>query len=333
MTDAAQQPTVEAPTKIDVAAKIVFSLAIIFFVTGVALILLHRRLDLEPVWVLLIVPFSLGMTGALILFHFLSSSATINREAYKIGGAIAGFMVLFTTFYNLSRQPFLDTSAVAKFVQTPLGKKIAPIADRYHDLLALHNDTIDKVADASLENLRATFEQLSHGTYTIEADELPTYLLPMIKNSKKSFYATQYVLPERFWGQYWAQKYFDENVTAVRDRRVDLTRIFLIELSEGPKQRQLLDDLIKKHIDHGVPIRIIETKEYLKSRTDEDLRDILLVDGQLSGILLLNKGGSFNRVEFSIDKVTIEKRQRNFDRLLASSMSYEDWKRIDPNRQ
>ena len=149
----------------------------------------------------------------------------------------------------------------------------------------------------------------------------------MIHGAKKSFYATQFVLPEKFWGQYWAKKYFDENIVAVRDRRVDLIRIFIIDPLESPAQRQVLDNLIKQHIDNQIPIRLIETKEYLKSHngSDEDLRDILIVDEQLSGILLLNKGGSFNKVEFSIDRTTVEKRKRNFERLLASSVPYEEW--------
>jgi hypothetical protein len=221
--------------------------------------------------------------------------------------------------------PFLSHTEFARFSQTSFGDKISPIADRYNDISAFNNETISKIADASLQTLRSTFEQLSHGTYTVDADELPTYLLPMVRGAKKSYYATQYVFPEKFWGQYWAQKYFDENVAAIQERRIDLVRVFLIDPSDGPTQRALLDNLIKRHLEKSIPIRLIETKEYLKTHTDEDLRDILIVDGQLSGILLLNKGGSFNRVEFSIDKDTIEKRKRNFDRLLASSVPYEDW--------
>src|SRR5262249_20126185 len=94
----------KSSTRVD-HARIIFTLVIIFLAASVALILTHRHLDIDPVWVLLFVPFSLAMMGALILFHFLSSSASIDRDAYKVGGAIAGFLVLFTTFYSLSREP------------------------------------------------------------------------------------------------------------------------------------------------------------------------------------------------------------------------------------
>ena len=91
---------------------------------------------------------------------------------------------------------------------------------------------------------------------------------------------------------------------------------------------------MKEHIDEKIPVRIIEKDEYLKSHNqiDDDLRDLVIVDGQLSGIILLNKGGSFNRIEFSIDKEVVERRQRNFDRLLASSITYDDWRAITKQR-
>ncbi|WP_407148261.1 hypothetical protein [Bradyrhizobium sp. ORS 86] len=313
---------------------IVFALAIMFFGGAVTLVLAARYLQIDPVWELLAVPFNLAMTGALILFHFLSSSATIDRQVYKVGGAIAGFLVLFTLFYNLSREPFLSESSIIKFAESPLSKRFIPISDRYEDIEKLKNETLTKIADSTIQNLRATFDQLAQGTYTINAEELPTYLLPMIKNCKTSYYATQYVFPEKFWGQYWANQYFAENVKAVKERKVDLLRVFITAPTDGPEQAKVLDDLIQKHIQNGISLRLIDREQYLKSHNnnDDDLQDVLIVDGQLSGFLILNRSGNFNRVEFSINRDIIEQRKRNFDRLLASSMSYEEWKTSHPLR-
>lgn len=171
-------------------------------------------------------------------------------------------------------------------------------------------------------------------TYVINADELPSYLLPMIKNCKTSFYATQYVFPEKFWGQYWANQYFDENVKAVKERNVRLQRIFIIDAADGPGQAKVIDDLIQRHVQKGIPLRLIDRREYLKAHNnnDDDLQDVLIVDDQLSGFLLLNKGGNFNRVEFSINRDIVEQRKRNYERLLASSMSCDDWKVSHPSK-
>jgi hypothetical protein len=311
---------------------IVFALAIMFFGGAIILVMAARYLQIDPVWELLSVPFNLAMTGALILFHFLSSSATIDKQVYKVGGAIAGFLVLFTLFYNVSRDPFLSENEVIKFSQNPLSRRFLPISDRYLDITKLKNDTLTKVADSNIQNLRSTFDQLAQGTYVINADELPTYLLPMIKNCKVSFHATQYVFPEKFWGQYWANQYFDENVKALRERKVDLQRIFIIDSADGPDQAKVIDALVLKHVQNGIPLRLVDRKDYLNKHNgnDDDLQDVLIVDDQLSGFLLLNKGGNFNRVEFSINPDTVAQRQRNYERLLATSLSYEDWKAAHP---
>jgi hypothetical protein len=311
---------------------VVFVLAIMFFGGAIVLVLAARYLQIDPVWELLAVPFNLAMTGALILFHFLSSSATIDKQVYKVGGAIAGFLVLFTLFYNVSRDPFLSENEVIRFAQNPLSKRFLAISDRYSDIVALKNDTLSKVADSNIQNLRSTFDQLAQGTYVINADELPTYLLPMIKNCKVSFHATQYVFPERFWGQYWANQYFDENIKALKERKVDLQRIFIIDSADGADQAKVIDELVLKHVQNGIPLRLIDRKDYLKKHygNDDDLQDVLIVDDQLSGFLLLNKGGNFNRVEFSINPDIVAQRKRNYERLLASSLSYEDWKAAHP---
>jgi hypothetical protein len=58
----------------------IFVLSLLFFATGVSVGIMYRRLDIDPVWVLLLVPFSFGMTGALVLFYFLHSSASLENN-------------------------------------------------------------------------------------------------------------------------------------------------------------------------------------------------------------------------------------------------------------
>ena len=128
-------------------ARIVFTLALIFLrISALGLILAYRHVELDPIWVLLFVPFSLAMTGALILFYFLNSSASISRDSYKVGGAAAGFLVMFSVFYDLSRQPFLAETAFYKIYQSSLGGKLNPVIDSYSEISTFHNETINKIA-------------------------------------------------------------------------------------------------------------------------------------------------------------------------------------------
>jgi hypothetical protein len=290
-------------------------------------IVLSRFLNVNFVWILLLVSFSLAITGALILFHFLSATASITHESYKLGGASAGFVVLFTLFYNLANKPIPDNSPLSRIAQSPLGEKLVPIAESYQRISQLNNEAINKIAESSLRKLGSNFDQLAHGTYDVDADELHTYLFPLIDNAKKFYFAAQYILPEKFWTQYWADQYFDENVKAIRERGIKLVRIFIFDELDGSNQRTLLDEVVRKHVEYGIDVRLVDKLEYLKangSSSEEDLRDILLVDGQISGLLIPRKRGSF-KIEFSIDPEKYDKRDKTFDRLLKKSLSYEQW--------
>jgi len=56
--------------------------------------------------------FLLSLTGAIVLFKFLKSSALIKNEKYKAGGAIAGFIILFGvifgSYYELKKNKIAD---------------------------------------------------------------------------------------------------------------------------------------------------------------------------------------------------------------------------------
>jgi hypothetical protein len=302
----------------------VFILSVMFFVTGVSIGILYRRLGADPIWILLMVPFSFGMTGALVLFHFLHSSARLSNSIYSIGGAAAGFIILFGTFYHVTKEPFLDEMEWYKIHNNSLSPKIVSLLYAFNKIQNLHNDTINKIAYSGVDSLNKNFWQWSTGTYEIDANELWLYLKPLIQNAKSTYYATQYVLPETFWNQYWSEAYFKLNIQAVRNRNIDLVRIFIVNSKGSQSEQRTLDDLIMKHVENGINIRIIDEATY--NYDTADLRDILIVDNQLAGVLKLEKGGRFNKVEFSVDPEVVEQRRRNFERLRDTSMTYDEWR-------
>jgi hypothetical protein len=305
------------------ASVAIFILSLLFFVTGVLAGIMYRRLDADPVWIMLLVPFSFGMTGALVLFHFLNSSARIENGAYKVGGAAAGFIVLFGSFYHLTRQPFLDEVEWYQINNSALSSRMKSMMEAYNKVQTWHNSSINDVADSSIKDLNSQLWRLASGTYEVSADELWKHLQPLIKGAEKKYYATQYVLPETFWRQYWSTAYFQLNIEAAK-RNVDLVRIFIIDPKDG--QEQIITDLIQRHLENGLNIRIIDKRLLHKTFKSEDLNDILIVDDKIAGILLLEKGGGFNKVQFSVDPHTIAIRNDNFERLRGVSMSFEDWK-------
>src|SRR5215831_5332599 len=130
---------------------------------------------------------------------------------------------------------------------------------------------------------------------------------------------------KKFWDQYWSTDYFNLNVDAVKTRRVDLIRIFIIDPKAS--KSQLLSGLIQKHIDNGINVRIIDKSAYSEKYDPSDLQDMLIVDDQVSGLLILEKEGRFHKVESSIDPAIVASRSRNFERLLETSMTYDTWRK------
>ncbi len=51
--------------------------------------------------ILLVVLFVISLSGAVVLFKYLKSSAVIRKSSYQAGGAIAGFLLIFSLFSGI----------------------------------------------------------------------------------------------------------------------------------------------------------------------------------------------------------------------------------------
>lgn len=305
---------------------LVFALCLVFLAVAVAFVAMSRDGNIAAAWLIVIVPFCLSVVGSLVLFHFLASSAQLEHSSYKVGGAIAGFVILFGVLTRAISDPLQRELALYQLTHSVAKDALMAIADADSTIRTLNNSAITAIAAHTLNSTRDTFSSLAKGTYVVTADELPIYLLPMIDNAKSTYYATQFVLPETFWKQSWSVDYFNRNVRAVKDRGVKLTRIFILDAEEAQKQREILNELIKKHVDNGINIRVVDADRYRRDVNPEDLRDLLIVDDEVTGLLLLDKGGGFHRVEFSINPDVIATRKVTYEKLLNHSLSYEQWR-------
>ena len=317
------QPHISPGRHIDYVITI---LSFVFFATGLSIAIAHPKLGMVQAWAVFTASFCFSMTGTVITYYFLSSNAQIEETWIKIGGAGAGFLCLFWVLVSqLHAMLPAPESQPALALPAEIEKDIQAIVTNYENIDQFHNATIKNIARNSIRGVKRTFGELASGTYTIEASDLPIYLMPLIDNAKKTYWATQYVLPTTFWDQYWSKTYFDKNVTAVTERKIDLLRIFILDTSETKPQKEVLDALINKHAAAGLKVLILDRDEYEKRYGSEDLVDMLLIDDELSGILLLEKGGKFSKVQFSVDQQTINERKQRLLRLISFSSDYKTW--------
>jgi hypothetical protein len=158
----------------------ILTLSLLFFVTGTVSGIEYHKLDADPILILLLVPFSLAITGALVLFYFLHSSATVNNSVYKVGGAIAGFVVLFGSFYSLTKEPFLNELHWYKAASSPLSSQLTSMAMAYDKIKQYQNSSLTKVGDSEIANLNSDLWQLAQGTYFVDETDLWAHLKPLI---------------------------------------------------------------------------------------------------------------------------------------------------------
>jgi hypothetical protein len=179
--------TPHSPQRATITTLSILTLSLLFFITGTISGIEYRQLNADPILILLVVPFSLAMTGALVLFYFLHSSAKAENAVYKVGGAIAGFVVLFGSFYSLTKEPFLDELNWYKAASSPLSSQLISMAIAYDKINKHDNSSLTEIGASAVNNVNADLWHLAQGTYSVDETDLWTHLKPLIKHAKSTY--------------------------------------------------------------------------------------------------------------------------------------------------
>ncbi len=82
--------------------------------------------------VAIVTVFSLSLTGAVVLFRFLKSSAIIKRKEYRAGGALAGFLLIFATLH-LSFNEYSKNLDTSRPIEWTIVGKVNKAGSESHD--------------------------------------------------------------------------------------------------------------------------------------------------------------------------------------------------------
>ncbi|MBN2054830.1 hypothetical protein JW905_07905 [bacterium] len=310
---------------------LVFALVIVFLLVGLVVALFPQLFRSAPALLVLIVAFSLSMAASIVLFYFLHSSANVQRSIYKIGGAAAGFIILFPLLHWKVNAPFIETDRCYALSNSAFSNEMSQIIDSCIKLNTNGNESIKMIAGSTLLKTKRVFQDLALGRYSIDPSELPDYLLPLVDKCQRTYFATQCVLPKTFWNQYWSTDYFNKNVAAIKDRKVDLRRIFIVHPTEDEENKQLLNDLILRHTKSGIDIRLLSPSDPRVVSSGVPLNDILVVDGNITGIMRIDSQRKTYRIEFSTDESEIKERIQWFQRLWSMGQNIGDWIKSIPS--
>ena len=109
---------------------------------------------------------------------------------------------------------------------------------------------------------------------------------------------------------------------------VDLLRIFIIESDWGQEDLNLAKNIVKKHVDSGVPVQIIVSSSYIDAgQSETDLEDFVIFDGKLTGHIEHDSKGGIKYVVYSTEPGLIRERELQFKRLKQNSMIGSQWLR------
>jgi hypothetical protein len=143
---------------------LIVGLSIVFLAVALGFIVLSTSGNIAAAWLVLIVPFCLSIVGSLVLFHFLASSAQIEHSSYKVGGAVAGFVVLFGLLTHAISQPLQSELALYQLVHSSAKETLVTIATADETIRNLNNPVINAIAASTLNTARDTFTALAKGT-------------------------------------------------------------------------------------------------------------------------------------------------------------------------
>lgn len=131
-----------------------------------------------------------------------------------------------------------------------------------------------------IRGLETTFDDMAQGRFEVDESEMPDFALEMVKSAQKSIFATSYVQFKQWWDLPWGKKYEALNREAIRDRKVQITRVFIFSKKED--FQNALPHL-KAQLQDGIKVQYAYVDDLATKLTS----DMVVVDDRLAGELRL----------------------------------------------
>lgn len=278
----------------------------------------------------------LALLISIVVFAFMESTASVDNASYSLGGAAAGFFVMF----GLVQYTLPSTS------EEKLNKQIRGLPAEDRNLL---NTLVDNLQSAKSDSeelspeqevrksatlmLKKEIQDWSKKTFRVRPTEVHQYLKSMRdKYDVSEFLAVSVAFPEEFWDN---SRTVSEYLKWQRDllrAGVEVHRIFVLTLYESAEQKKRLKQLMDDHVrgDPPIPISIVNKWDHRKDRGAkfEHLMVMTLKSGeQISGLMILDEIGRVVNVQFSWDEETVREARAMYTNTYKRRFrqSYENW--------
>lgn len=278
----------------------------------------------------------LALLVSIVVFAFMISTASVEYQSYSLGGAAAGFFVMFGLLHY----------ALPRTSESELNKQIRGLPSEDRDLL---NTLVDNLQSAKSDSeelspeeevrkgatlvLKKEIQDWSRRTFRVRSTEVHQYLKSMRdKYDVSEFLAVSVAFPEEFWDDDGTVSEYLEWQRDLLRKHVAVRRIFVLTLYESVEQKNHLKQLMDDHVSGNppIPISIVNRWDHRKDRgvKFEHLMVMSLKSGeQISGLMNLDEIGRVVSVQFSWDEETVRKTRETYSHIYKRRFreTYENW--------
>ncbi len=140
-------------------------------------------------------------------------------------------------------------------------------------------DIVKAFAEEELGRLALLMESLGNGTADCPGEN-HEWLIDLTKCVKRTLYATSTSVDRDFWSSEPARRYLAAQETAIKSRRVEIRRVFLVD--EESEVTGSLRQLCERHRKFGIDARIAVRALLEPTAQMNSLNDFIIFDGELS---------------------------------------------------
>lgn len=161
-----------------------------------------------------------------------------------------------------------------------------------------------------INEFKARLGDLARGDMIFSANSVINVNIQILRQTKSSIKAVSYVDTVEYWNSLAGQRFLQENIRAMTDRKVKITRIFILERQSMPETAPIM----AAQSQAGINVLVLFRDEVPVSKSS------LFEDYLISDDRILHKvnfvRGSFSEILVSIDSNFVARLLTNFDALL-----------------
>ena len=139
-------------------------------------------------------------------------------------------------------------------------------------------DIVKAFAEEELGRLALLMENLGNGTADCPGEN-HEWLIDLTKCVKRTLYATSTSVDRDFWSSEPARRYLVAQETAIKTRRVQIRRVFLVD--DEAEVTGSLSQLCERHRKFGIDARIAVRSQLEPTAQMNSLNDFIVFDGEL----------------------------------------------------